>query len=100
MITTFEALSLQRTPIVTFGYIMQVIISLLIVLSLIYFAAKYLLPKLSIAPKGKYVEVIDRIGIEPQVSTTIIKIGKFYYILGISNKNITLLDKMREEDLS
>lgn len=96
---TYEALVLQKTPVVTIGYIMQVVISLVIVLGLIYLVAKYLLPKLQVTPKGKHIEVVDRIGLEPQVTAYTIKVGSFSYAIVVSNKNTVLLDKFKEGEL-
>ncbi len=96
---TYEALALQKTPIVTFGYIMQVIISLLIVLGLIYLTAKYILPKLQVASIGKNIKIIDRIGLEPQVTVYTIKIGSLSYVIAVSSKNTTLIDKFKEGEL-
>ena len=79
---TPEALALQRAPIITIGYIMQVFISLLIVLAFIYLIAKFLLPRMKITASGKLIKVLDRVYLEPQVSAYILKIGKrkFYKI--------------------
>ena len=96
---TYEALVLQKTPIVTFGYIMQVIISLAIVIGLIYLCAKYLLPRLQVAPQGKLIHITDRLGIEPQVTVYTIKVGSQVYLIAVSGKTTTLLDKFKEGEL-
>jgi flagellar biogenesis protein FliO len=93
---TYEALSLNKTPIVTFGYIVQVTISLLVVLGLIYLTSRYLLPRLQVNPKGKLLEVLDRVGLEPQVTAYVLKFKKNLYVVGVSNKNVSLLDKLKE----
>lgn len=93
---TIEALTLNKTPIVTFGYIMQVAISLLVVLGLIYLTSKYLLPRLQVNPKGKLLEVLDRVGLEPQVTAYVLKFKKNLYVVGVSNKNVSLIDKLKE----
>lgn len=97
---TFEALKLQKTPVVTFGYIIQVVISLAIVLALIYLTLKYILPRLQVKPRGKLLEVADRIGLEPGVSAYIIKVKDQVYILAVSSKNIELIDKLPAQDLN
>lgn len=91
---TSEALSLQTTPIVTFGYIMQVLISLLMVLALIYLSAKYLLPRLKVERTGKLIKILDRVYLEPQVSAYIIKAGKGAWLIAASNKNISRIDRI------
>jgi flagellar biogenesis protein FliO len=93
---TYEALSLNKTPVVTFGYIVQVTISLLVVLGLIYLTSRYLLPRLQVNPKGKLLEVLDRVGLEPQVTAYVLKFKKNLYVVGVSNKNVSLLDKLKE----
>ena len=93
---TYEALTLNKTPIVTFGYIVQVAISLAIVLGLIYLTSRFLLPRLQVNPKGKLLEVLDRVGLEPQVTAYVLKFKKNIYVVGVSNKNVSLLDKLKE----
>ncbi len=51
-----EALAFQRTPIITFGYVLQVFFSLLIVLAFIYFIAKYLLPRFKLTSTSKMIK--------------------------------------------
>ena len=94
---TPEALALQRTPIITFGYIMQVFISLLVVLAFIYLIAKYLLPKMKIAATGKIIKVLDRVYLEPQVSAYVLKVGKTAWLVMTSSKQVARIDKIDEE---
>ena len=96
---TYEALVLQKTPIVTFGYIMQIFLSLGIVIALVYMTGKYLLPRLQVTPKSKFLSVVDRIGLEPQASVYAVKAAGEIYILGVSSKNITLIEKLKEGEL-
>ncbi len=96
---TYEAISLAKTPVFTFGYIMQVLISLVVVICLIYLMAKYLLPMLQVSPQGKNIQITERVGIEPQVTAYTIKAGGFNYLVIISNKNATLIDKFKEGEL-
>ncbi|MBU0572886.1 MAG: hypothetical protein ABIJ26_02815 [Candidatus Margulisiibacteriota bacterium] len=93
---TFEPLSLQTAPIITFGYVMQVIFSLIIVLGLIYLASKYLLPRLQVTPKGKFMEVLERIGLEPHVTAYLLKARGKEYLVVVSNKDIVKLDSFEE----
>jgi flagellar biogenesis protein FliO len=72
---------------------MQVTLSLAIVLALIYLSAKYLLPRLKLTPKGSNIQVLDRMGLEPQVTLYHIKSDKGEYLVGVSSKNIALIDK-------
>ena len=96
---TTEALSFQPTPIVTFGYIMQILFSLVIIVGFMYLAARYILPKLKIANTGKHIKIIDRIHLEPQVSAYLIKVGGETWLIGTSNKQIAKIDKINEDDL-
>lgn len=92
-----ETLTFQKTPIVTIGYIMQVILSLLIVLGLLWVSSKYLLPRLKFTPQGKNIEIIERVVLEPGLSAYIIKIksGK-KYVIAAGQKGIALLDRIEE----
>lgn len=89
-----EVMSVSRSPLVTVGYIIQLIFSLAIVVGLIFFASKYLLPKLQLPSSGKLIQVVDRIGLEPQVSAYIILADGKQYLIAVSNKNVTFIDKI------
>ena len=91
---TQEALSLSTTPIITFGYIMQVFISLLVVLAFIYLAAKYVFPKIKTSNTGKLIKIIDRVYLEPQVSAYILKVEKSAWLIAVSNKQISRIDRI------
>ncbi|MFH1386178.1 MAG: flagellar biosynthetic protein FliO [bacterium] len=94
---TTETLVLQSSPIITTGYIMQVFLSLLIVVALIYVGAKYLLPKFKVDSRSKLIKIVDRVYLEPQVSAYILKVGKKAWLLAVSNKQITKIDQVEEE---
>lgn len=89
-----EVLTTGRTPLVSAGYIMQLIISLAIVVGLIYFASRYLLPKLQLPSAGQLIQIRERIGLEPQVSAYIISAQGKSYLVVVSNKGVTLIDKL------
>lgn len=98
MITT-EALTLQHSPIITLGYVMQVLLSLGIVLSLIYVIAKFVLPRLKVSAPGRLIQVKDRVFLEPQISAYILKVGKSAWLVVAGNKQVTKIDKIEEKDL-
>jgi hypothetical protein len=99
LINTLESVNLSQnlnhTPLVTFGYIMQVLFSLLIVLGLIYITSKYLLPKLQIKSKGTLLEVEDRIGLEPQVSAYVLRAESRRWLVVVSSKNVAVIDELK-----
>jgi len=82
------------SPLVTIGYVFQLILSLAIVIGLIYFSAKYLFPKIQLPSQGKLIQVVDRIGLEPQVSAYIISAYDRSYLIVVSQKGVTLIDKL------
>ncbi len=96
---TTEALHFQTAPVITFGYIMQVLFSLLIVLAFIYLISKYILPRMKESTGGKLIKVLDRAYLEPQVSAYILKAGKSTWLLAVSNKQVTRIDKIEESEL-
>lgn len=96
---TAEAIHFQTTPVVTFGYIMQVVLSLLIVLAFIYLISRFILPRMKESSGGKFIKVLDRVYLEPQVSAYILKVGKSVWLLAISNKQVTRVDKIDESEL-
>lgn len=97
---TPEALVLQSSPIITVGYVMQVLFSLAIVVALIYVIARYLLPKLKVTGSGKIIQVIDRVLIEPQVAAYILKVGKKSWLIVSSNKAVEKIAELGEEPLT
>lgn len=90
---------LQRSPIITAGYLIQVVFSLAVVLAIIYIIAKFILPKFKIAAPGRLIQVVDRIMLEPQVSAYILKVGKSAWLVVASAKNVIRVDKIEEESL-
>ncbi len=91
---TPEALVLEHTPIITFGYIVQVFVSLLVVLAFIYLIAKYLLPRMKIAATGKLIKILDRVYLEPQVSAYVLQVGKSAWLIVTSSKQVARIDKI------
>ena len=93
---TSEALVLNTTPIITFGYIVQVTISLAVIIAFIYLCAKFVLPKLKVGNIGKHIKLVDKIFLEPQVSAYILKVKKNAWLIVVSNKHISRIDKIDE----
>jgi flagellar biogenesis protein FliO len=94
---TPEALTLQTSPIITFGYVMQIIFSLAVIMAFIYVVGRFVLPKLKITPTGKIIQVVDRAFLEPQVSAWILKVGKKAWLVVISNKQVAKIDEVEVE---
>ena len=93
--STLEASSQNASSsAITFGYIIQLLFSLAVVFGLIYIGSKYFLPKLQMPSKSRQIEVVDRIGLEPQVTSYIIKAQGSSYLIVVSNKNICRIDKL------
>ena len=95
---TEEAMPLKSSPVITVGYLIQLLFSLLIVFGLIYLTAKYVLPKLQVTSKGRLIEVVDRVGLEPGVSAYIIKAGGKSYLLAASSKNVQFISEIEESE--
>ena len=49
---------------------------------------------------GKLIKVLDKVYLEPQVSTQIIQVGNSAWLIAISNKRVTRIDKIEKEDLN
>ncbi len=94
LLITPEVMNVTRPPLVTAGYIFQLILSLAIVLALIWVTTKYLLPKLQLPSTGKMIEVLDRVGLEPQVTSYVISVAGKKYLVVVSSKAATLIDKI------
>lgn len=96
---TLESVALEHTPVITFGYVMQVFLSLLIIIAFIYVVAKFLLPKLkAVGVGGKFIQIVDRVYLEPQVSAYILKVGKTSWLIAVSNKQITRIDRLESDE--
>ena len=93
---TVEAIALKASPIITFGYIMQVFFSLAIVLLFIYVTTKFLLPKFKFTNSGKYINIIDRVYLEPNVSLYVVQVGAKKWLLGVGQKSISRIEKLDE----
>ena len=96
---TPEALTLHSSPIITVGYVMQVLISLGIVIALIYILARFVMPRLKMTAPGRLIQVLDRVFLEPQVTAYILKVGKSAWLVVTSNKQIAKIDKIEESNL-
>ncbi|MGB9613254.1 MAG: hypothetical protein ACPL4K_03650 [Candidatus Margulisiibacteriota bacterium] len=94
---TTETFALQTSPIITAGYLMQIILSLAVIVALIYVIGRFILPKLKITPVGKIIQVVDRAFLEPQVAAYILKVGKKAWLVVISNKQIAKIDEVEVE---
>jgi hypothetical protein len=93
LISPEATMNIARSPLITVGYIFQLIISLGIVIGLVYFAAKYILPKVQLPSMGKSLEVLERLGLEPAVTAYVIAWNEKKYFVVITNKTATVIDK-------
>jgi len=89
-----EATSLKGSPIITASYIFQLFMSLLIVFGLMYLISKYVIPRIKVTSQSKYIQVIDKIGLEPQVGAYIIKVNDAKWLVVVSNKNVSVVSKL------
>jgi hypothetical protein len=94
LIASPEVMNVGRSPLITVGYIFQLLISFGIVIGLIFFAAKYILPKVQLPSAGRSLEILDRLGLEPSVTTYVIAWNEKKYLVIVSNKSATLIDKL------
>lgn len=97
---TGEAAGYSQSPVITIGYLMQLFFSLLIVFGLIYVTAKYVLPKFQVKGTGSLIEVVDRIGLEPQVSAYILRVRKRSWLVVAGSKNVEVVSEIEESDES
>jgi flagellar biogenesis protein FliO len=85
------------SPLDTVSYLFKLIVTLSIMIGFLYYAAKYILPKIQIPSQGKLIEIKDRIGLEPQVSVYIITVQGKDYLIAVSAKGVTLIDKLESD---
>jgi|GEM_PF-658561 len=91
---TKEALTLKGSPVLTIGYVFQVFLSLAIVIGLIYIVSKYLLPKLQIPTRGRLIQIVERVGLEPQVTAYILKVKEKSWLVVAGKGAIRVVDKL------
>lgn len=96
---TPEALVFQSSPIITTGYVIQVLISLAIVVALIYLTARFVLPRMKVTAPGRLIQILDRVFLEPQVSAYILKVGKKAWLVVTSSKQVQKIDEVELENL-
>ena len=96
---SLESYALKTTPVVTFGYVAQLFFSLLIVIGLVYITTKFILPKLQVSTKGRLIEVVERVGLEPGVSAYIVRIKDTAWLMTVSNKQVTKIGKLEDAKL-
>ncbi|MFA5103978.1 MAG: hypothetical protein WC527_02230 [Candidatus Margulisiibacteriota bacterium] len=84
------------SAVVSIGYVIQLFFSLLVVLGFLYVIAKYLLPKMKFSSKSEHIIIFDKLVAEPQVTLYIVKAAKKSWLISVSNKNVTLIDKFEE----
>lgn len=81
---------------VSIGYVIQLLFSLLVVLGFLYLTAKYLLPKIKTSNKSEHITLADRLVVEPQVTLYIVKTANKSWLISVSNKAVTVIDKLEE----
>ena len=91
-----EAPSLKTTPIITTGYLFQLFVSLAIVFGLMYLVSKYVLPKIKVTTSGRHIQVIDRVGLEPQVTAYVLKVQNNSWLIVSSHKNVSVVSKLED----
>ncbi len=91
--SSLEAVSLSTGPVFSLAYIMQILFSLLVVIGFAFIALKYVLPKLKVSSIGKYIKVVDRAFLEPQVTAYMLEAKGKSYLVVAGHKKITLIDK-------
>jgi flagellar biogenesis protein FliO len=97
-ITAESTAGQSYSPVISVGYIVQLIFSLAVVVGFLYVTAKYLLPKMQTGTKSKQIEITDKLVIEPQVSSYVIKAGGNSYFIIVNSKTTTLIDKLPIND--
>jgi flagellar biogenesis protein FliO len=88
--------TMGSSNVISFGYIIQLIFSLAVVLGFIFIIYKYVLPKFKISTTGNYIKVVDKVILEPQVSAYILKAGKSAWLIAVTGKQVTKIDKLEE----
>lgn len=79
---------------------LQVFFSLLLVLFLIYVSARYLLPRLSpLASNKRYVQIIEKVPLESQVTLYLVKVGSQTWLIGVGHKQVQLISSVSLENV-
>ena len=94
---TAEALALKSSPVITFGYIFQLFLSLLIVIGLVYITGRYVLPRFKVGGVTGLIEVLDRNVLEPQVTAYVLRFHGKKYFITVTNKQVTVVDRLEDK---
>ena len=78
------------------GYFIQLLLSLAVVFGFLYVTSKYLLPKLKTSSKSEHIQLADRLVVEPQVTLYIVKAAARSWLISVSNKAVTVIDKFED----
>lgn len=103
LITHLVALTPAELPADKYGssgyfwVLLKTSFSLLIVIGLIFIAARIFLAKASLGSVKKKFFVFDKLTLEPQVSLYLVKIGPKFFLIGVGGKRLVLVETFSEE---
>lgn len=76
--------------------LLRLIISLTVVLGLAFVVIKYLQKRAAIAQTGRWIRVIDQVGVGPNKALLLAEIAGRLYVLGVTDHNISKLLEIKE----
>ncbi|MCU0640471.1 MAG: hypothetical protein MUC35_00070 [Candidatus Margulisbacteria bacterium] len=79
---------------ITASYIIQVILSLLVVIALIVVIGRFLLPKLAVTAGSRLIQIVDRAYLEPQVSAYVLKVKDKAWLVVTSSKTVAKIGEV------
>lgn len=92
-------------PPIQFGWMFVKMIGVLAILViLLLFVGRYLLPRLgkgrwAIGQKGRLISVVDRFALEPRKNIYLLKVAKKYLLVGTGDHSIHALTELEKEDV-
>lgn len=76
--------------------LLRLFISLIVVLGLAFFVLKYLQKRTAISQTGRWIRVIDQVGIGPNKALLLAEIAGRLYVLGVTDHNISKILEIKE----
>ncbi len=74
--------------------LLRIIIVLPVVLLLAYFFLKIFLSRKNFSLQRGYMQVLEQVGVGSRASLVIAKVGNDYYLLGVTEQQVVLLQKL------
>jgi flagellar biogenesis protein FliO len=95
-IVSSAELGLKTSPVISFGYVIQLIFSLLIVIGILYAGARFILPRFNLVGEKGLINILDRKFMDAQSTAYILAVGKKKWLIVIAKGQVARIDALEE----